>query len=88
MTVSCPPSVCVRHASDFILSIFRVAGLLDYSALLKSKFLQDWVQRSFALLDTERQNAQLYAFTLRLLALLMENEWQFLEIMDTDVLIR
>lgn len=56
--------------------------------MLKSQFLQDWVQRSFALLDTERPNPQLYAFTLRLLALLMENEWKFLKIMDTDELVK
>lgn len=72
----------------------------DYSPLLRTAFLHDWLQRSFGLLATAAAaaeagdgtaagrppNAQLYAFTLRVLALMCADEWQFLKIVDADVL--
>lgn len=55
----------------------------DFSDILKSPFMLDWVKRSFETVNTDKQNVQLYAFTLRLLALIMDNEWQFLNVMET-----
>lgn len=39
-------------------------------------------------MTTELHNTQTYAFSLRLLALLVENERRFMSIMDTDILTR
>lgn len=39
-------------------------------------------------MSTEIYNTQTYAFSLRLLALLVDNEQRFMSIMDTDILSR
>lgn len=71
-----------------IIFVFHNCEFIEYSDILKSPFLIEWVNRSFAMVNTDKQNGQLYAFTLRLLALVMENEWQFLSVVEKDICIR
>lgn len=53
-----------------------------------SRVLQEWIRLSYANINSENENPQVFAFTLRLLALLVENEWQFMNIMETDIFSR
>lgn len=78
------------EGSNIVLESIQNRNIFDsdFSAILKSPFLLDWVNRSFNAVNTTRQNAQLYAFTLRVLSLIMENEWQFLNVMETDMCTR
>lgn len=57
----------------------------DYSEILKSQSLFEWIKNSHCHLNTEQQNPQIYAFTLRVLALLIQNEWQFMNLMETEL---
>lgn len=75
-------SVSIDNCVPFVSTSIREIG---YADMLRAPFLLPWVQRSIELINTDKQNVQLYAFALRLLALLMGNEWQFLNIMETTV---
>lgn len=57
----------------------------DYADVLRAPMLQEWLRNSHSHLNTDQQNPQIYAFTLRILALLTENEWQFMNLMETDI---
>lgn len=59
----------------------------DYSKLLAQPFIQEWIAQSFQQISSEKpQNLQVFAFSLQLIALLLENERYFKALEERRIL--
>lgn len=62
---------------------------LDYTELKKSAFVRDWIGKAATQIENNSQQCdQLCAFTLRLMTILFADEWQFMNIIETDICLR
>lgn len=66
-----------------------LVSFLDYTELKKSTFLRNWIGNAATQIENNSQQSdQLCAFTLRLMAILFADEWQFMNIIETDICLR
>lgn len=61
---------------------------LDYKILVKHPSITKWIERAVPTFDRieDPPASNIVSFTLRILALIIEDEWKFLSIKDSGIL--